>query len=159
MTTKELTKLSAAELVEKIRTAVADTEVRTFEALEIGQVIQQGDVYLHRVPADWPRGKLLGTRQVAVGTSVGSRHIVVGDGVAVYEGKQLPPSVTVRKAKRGSRQRGFTEADYLGPVTVIPTSEALSHPEHSYHRNESGECMTFQVTYQVDEATGRRVED
>lgn len=128
----------------------ADTELRIARRLEIGGVLHQGDVYLHRVADDHPRGKLLGTRQVAVGTTIGSRHVMEGSGVEVFEGKKLPPSVKVMAWCR--------EQDLLGPVVVVTQEATLTHPEHAHHRPPTA-SGTYQVTYQADFATRRRVMD
>lgn len=143
---------TAQEAIEKIQAAAlqATRKLRQLPThLEIGQVIHQGDVYLHRVPDDWPRGKELGTRQVAIGTNIGARHVVEGEYVAVYEGKQYP--------------EGFEEPEdcqpgaLLGPVVVSP--EVLTHPEHAHHAHPTMERQTFQVTYQFDPRTMRAVQD
>lgn len=141
------TKTIIAE-VDKVRTHKADSELRVTRRIEIGMVIHQGDVYLHRVDDEHPRGRMLGTRQVAVGTTIGSRHVVEGDGVNVYEGKKLPSWVKVPE--------WCSEADLLGPVVVVDDTCTLTHPEHAHHRIPSG---TYQTTYQADFATRQRVQD
>lgn len=131
-----------------IEAAAADTEVRRIGPLAIGERLHQGDVYLVRVPDDWRRGKLLGTRQIAVGTTQGSRHIVTCD-VAVYEGVDLPHDLKPFE--------GVAASEYLGPVVVFGSEGGvLTHPEHAHH-----ECMSgvYQTTYQVDMDTLTRVRD
>lgn len=139
---------NVAEAVERVAKAAADTETRTTRRIEVGSVVHQGDVYLHRVDDGHKRGDKLGTRQVAVGTTVGSRHVVEGDGVSVFAGVALPAWVTARAE--------FGAAAYLGPVVVAEESFVLTHPEHAHHALPAG---TYQVTYQVDETTRRRVAD
>lgn len=137
-----------ADAVEQVTKATADPEVRTARRIEIGHAIHQGDVYLHRVADTHARGKELGTRQVAVGTTVGSRHVVEGEDVRVYEGAALPPGVKEPEwVARGS---------ILGPVVVAEQPFALTHPEHAHHALPPG-C--YQVTYQADFQTQRRVAD
>lgn len=133
------------EAIEKIESAVPDTEIRTMRRLEVGDVIHQGDVYLHRVADEHPRGELLGTRQIAVGTTVGSRHIVEGERVSVFAGARLP-------AWFGKD----APADLLGPVVVAEAPFVLTHPEHAHHRLPAG---VYQTTYQQDYATQQRVQD
>lgn len=134
--------------VEKISKAKADTEVRVTRRIEVGSVLHQGDVYLHRVKDDHPRGKMLGTRQVAVGTTIGSCHIVDGDGVEVFAGNKLPNWV---KAPEWCR-----ESDILGPVVTVSDTCTLTHQEHAHHQIPAG---TYQVTYQADFSSKRRVQD
>lgn len=134
--------------IEKITKSVPDTATRICRRLDIGTAIHQGDVYLHRVADDHPRGEPLGTRQVAVGTTVGSRHIIEGDDVEVFAGKALPPSVKV--------PAWTTERDLLGPLVVAKEAFTLTHPEHAHHRLPAG---TYAVTYQADYTTRSRVQD
>lgn len=136
------------EQLEKITKAAPDTELRICRRAEIGKtVIHQGDVYLHRVADEHPRGKELGTRQVAVGTTVGSRHVVEG-AVEVFEGTKLP---------RGVKAPDWCQvSDLLGPVVVAKEAFTLTHPEHAHHRLPAG---TWQVTYQADYSTRQRVQD
>jgi hypothetical protein len=151
MTTKMI------EAVEAISAAKPDVEVRVARRVEIGTVLHQGDVYLHAVPADWPRGELLGTRQVAVGTTVGSRHIAEGVDAKVYAGVRVPPSVDAWLASNAGNvieDKDAFRAALLGPV--VTGMECLTHPEHAHH---AAPDQTWQVTYQVDALTGQRVSD
>lgn len=135
------------EAIKKIETAKPSLEVRVCCAAKLGTVLHQGDVYLHRVSDDHPRGKALGTRQVAVGTTVGSRHVVEGD-VQVFEGTQLPKGV--------EEPEWCAPGSLLGPVVVAKSTATLTHPEHAHHRFPAG---VWQVTYQADYSTQRRVAD
>lgn len=140
---------TAIEAIEKIQKAAesASQETRDSSALSVGQVAHQGDVYLHRVPADWPRGKLLGTRKIAVGEGIGSHHIVEGEGVEVYEGVQYPAGFTEPK--------DCVPNGLLGPVVFAPAGTTLTHPSHAHHRL----CGVYQVTYQFDPKTHQSVRD
>lgn len=139
-------KTTAEEALIKIEEAPAFPELRT-EAAKIGEILMQGDVFLTRVPKDWPRGELLGTRQIAVGTGIGSRHIVEGD-VKVYAGKKLPDGFKLPEDARIE--------DMLGPVVEAGSETILTHPEHAHHALVEG-C--YAVTYQWDMATRARVAD
>ena len=57
--------------IQKVIEHRSDPAERVTERLAIGKTVHQGDVYLHRVAADHPRGVERGSRQVAVGTTVG----------------------------------------------------------------------------------------
>lgn len=139
---------NVTEAVDRVAKSQADAETRVTRRIEVGSVVHQGDVYMHRVEDAHPRGGRLGTRQVAVGTTVGSRHVVEGEGVEVFAGAALPKWVKPREE--------FGATAYLGPVVVAPEAFTLTHPEHAHHRLPPG---TYQVTYQVDETTRRRVAD
>lgn len=135
------------DVVKTITAAVPDTTVRVLRRIEVGAVIHQGDVYLHAVAADWPRGNERGSRQVAVGSTVGARHVAVGN-VQVYDGKSLPVGVKI--------PAWTTIDEILGPVVVASSTWTLKHPEHAHHKLPAG---TYQVTYQADYTTRRRVQD
>lgn len=137
---------TAEEILTEIETHVPTHTLRE-EHIEIGQVVHQGDCYLHRVPDDWPRGKLLGTRKIAVGEGIGSNHLVEGD-VEVYEGVKLPPGF---KLPDGARQE-----DMIGPVAVAGCETINTHPVHAHNALTKG---TYQVTQQWDMTTMRRVAD
>lgn len=135
--------------VQKIHDAAqtADPEVRILRRIEVGRAIHQGDVYVHRVPDDYPRGKSWGSKQVAIGDTQGSRHVAEGD-VEVFETDRLPD--TMSKIPRW-------DADaYRGPVVVAKAPWRLTHPEHAHHQLPAG---TYQVTYQMDARTRERVMD
>ena len=137
------------EAIQKIETAEADVELRVTRRMEIGSAIQQGDVYVHRLPDNWKRGKLVakGEVQIAVGQNVGARHVAIGN-VEVYAGVALPPDVTA--------PMGIEAREICGPVIVAETAWALQHPEHAHHRMPAG---VYGVTYQYDPRTMRRVAD
>ncbi len=138
--------MTAEEILNKIETHPATHTLRT-EPIAIGEVFQQGDCYLHRVPDDWPRGKLLGTRKIAVGEGIGSNHLVEGD-VEVYEGVKLPDGF---KLPDGARKE-----DMIGPVVVAGCETINTHPVHAHSVLTKG---TYQVTQQWDMTTMQRVVD
>lgn len=139
---------TATDTIQRIQNADPARGVRSLDGLAVGAVAHQGDVYLHRVPDDWPRGPELGTRQVAVGSTVGARHVAEGPDVRVCAGVRLPacfaPDADVRI--------------YLGPVIAAGAGGVtLTHPEHAHHAATGP--GTWQVTYQGDLATRERVAD
>jgi len=122
---------------------------RMVKKMDVGQAIMQGDVYLIRVADDWPRGDQIGEKsvQIALGSSNGARHMATGP-VQAFKGKQLPNGFTA--------PQGVDSAELLGPVVVASRPWTLTHPEHPHHALPAG---TYQVTYQVDLMTMRRVQD
>jgi len=132
-----MSETNVMEQIKKIQDAPADQDLRITRRIEIGSVIQQGDVYLHRV-ADG---------QVALGVGNGARHVAEGD-VDVFAGQQLPPNV---RAPMDVQPQEIT-----GPVVVATKTWHLTHPEHPHHRLPAG---VYQVTYQYDPHTMRRVVD
>jgi hypothetical protein len=57
----------AVENLNKISNTTPDVETRVTRNILVGQCVQQGDVYVHRVNDTHTRGKMRGSRQVAVG--------------------------------------------------------------------------------------------
>ncbi len=141
------TQKTADKAVAEVMAAKPDNEVRVCRRIEVGSNLHQGDVYIHKVEDSHPRGSKTGTRQVAVGNTVGARHIAVGK-LEVFAGSILPAYMT-------PAQDVPVEA-YLGPVVVADEDWTLEHPEHANHRLPAG---TYQVTYQVDPVEQRRVLD
>jgi len=140
--------IEASKALETIVASVAKQEMRKPGPMKIGQRIHQGDVYLCLVADDHKRGPLLGTKQIAVGTTVGSRHVVEGD-VQVFAGVELPKDMKIASDVERSA--------YLGPVVVVGSEgTTLTHPEHAHHELCEG---VYQVTYQIDMATRMRVQD
>lgn len=138
--------MTAEEVLSKIEKHPADARLRDVE-IPIGKFTRQGDCYLHRVPDNWPRGKLLGTRKIAVGEGEGSNHLVEGD-VEVYEGVKMPEGF---KAPEGAQI-----SDMIGPVVVAGCETINTHPVHAHNVLRKG---TYQVTQQWDMTTMRRVAD
>lgn len=153
MTTTEI-----ETLFERLSAATPDTEVRTLRRCEIGRVpVHQGDIYIHRVADDHPRGAKIADRQLALGDTMGARHMVEGDTVEVFEGavgheknRALMPCWKDDPRKQDvCTGRLFTTR---GPCSI-------PHPEHARHDLQISEPGTYQVTHQWDEVAMGRVMD
>lgn len=131
----------AHQEIERLAKERAVAEVRTVETISQGQAVRQGDVYIHRVADEFPHGGKAKSRQLAVGNTMGSRHVAEGP-VEVYEGA-IPP-VWCR------------EWTFLGPCLVAQGRFTVTHPEHAHVSLPAG---TYQVTHQMDARTGARVCD
>lgn len=107
--------------------------------------IRQGDVYLIAIKSltkDWPETT---NRQLAPGLSLGSRHVVEGD-VELW----ATPSVNLVLAQRN-------EGSILaGPQIRAKERFKIVHPRHAHFSLPAG---LYQVAYQMDPATARRVVD
>lgn len=135
--------MSAAEAQARIEReaderAIQDT--RHVEKIDVGQVVRQGDIYIHRVAATHGHGKELKTRQLAIGETMGSRHIAEAP-CAVYAGI-TPPEWAPRAL--------------LGPCIESEGRFTVGHPEHAHVSLPPGR---YQVTHQLDAATQQRVAD
>lgn len=116
--------------------------VRVVESMKIGQVARQGDIYLERTKSVEGKGAVLKSRQLAPGTSKGSRHIV-------QEGKNIKlfsstPSLNGRFQFQ------------VGPSIEAETEFSVTHPEHATLKLPAG-C--FQVWFQADILRQQRVKD
>ena len=137
------------EAVRRVEATKPDVDVRVVRRIEIGHAVQQGDVYLHRVADDFPRGEQIGAGsvQIALGEGNGARHMAEGP-VRVFKGVSLPPGC-------GS-PLDVHPSEITGPVVIADDTWSLTHPEHPHHSLPAG---TYQTTYQYDPQTMRRVRD
>ena len=113
--------------------AMADNETRYVRQMDVGQVIRQGDIYVTRLPDGTQLGKETTQRQLAPGSTNGSRHVIDGDTHVV--------------SRNGNA--------LIGPVFRVDGDQCeISHPEHAH-------VVIFQrgvygVTYQRDFAQEER---
>lgn len=135
--------MQVEEALRQIATAAesASSDVRVVNP-EVGQVVRQGDIYIHRVPDGHRHGAHLEHRQLAVGTSMGARHIVAMDS---------PVSMFV-----GTMRPAWALGALLGPCVVATGSWKVNHPEHANCVLPAG---LYQVTHQMDALTLQRVAD
>ena len=107
-------------------------ESRTVEAIAVGQWFGQGDISIRRIEAKDVSGEKTTERQLAPGTSKGSRHIVEGN-------------VTVLAPK--------TDDPLRGPYLRASERFTVTHPEHGDVCLPKGD---YAVTYQRDFAMEER---
>jgi hypothetical protein len=135
------------ETIQKIqRSARHMPEVRVIADMKLGQVVRQGDIYIERVAALEDKGNAVKSRQLAPGTSKGSRHIVSeSEAVTLWETK---PSLD---GKAAFQIGAGIEAE--GDVTV-------THPEHAWIKIIGDKVKRFyQVWFQADFARKERAQD
>ena len=113
-------------------------ETRVIDEIGVGQWCRQGDLYVERV-GEAGGGTLTANRQLAPGTTQGSRHTVDAS-VKVY-------SATDARVR---------DNRLLGPVVESDTRFTISHPEHAEFSLPAG---IYQISYQVDWKTQERVKD
>ena len=132
--------LKVYEQIEKEAQEKNVHENRTVKAFEVGKVIRQGDVYLHMVAPDHAHGPETQNRQLALGSSNGSRHMALAP-AKIYEGTTAP---------------SWCGRVFLGPLVQSDKPFVVAHPEHA-----SVECPagTYQVSLQMDARTLQRVQD
>lgn len=113
-------------------------DIRKIKSMGEGHVVRQGDIYIHRVKEDHPKGKACGN-QLAQGTTKGSRH--VAEGAECFVGKRSPAWVT---------------DGLLGPFIKAFKRFTITHPEHADVNLPAG---NYQITHQMDARTLERVRD
>lgn len=128
--------------------AEEDQRVRYHNIVKENEAVPQGDVYLVRI-ADMKEGRkalermlserwsgfkfgkigqVTTVRQLVSDNTMGSRHVVEGDGVTIFG-------------------RSHEAHALEGPVIVADSRFTLAHPEHAHHSIPEG---TYQVIYQRD---------
>lgn len=118
-----------------------------------GDVIRQGDLYLVAIDSIPKNAKPTRERQLAPGTSQGSRHILVGD-CEVFTMDVEQVSKLIKKALPNCD----VPTALIGPVFRTIGEVTVGHPEHGHRTLPAGEC--FAVVYQRDFAEEvRRVAD
>lgn len=144
---KNLVKAKTAEeaqnLIERSAKEKVVSTVRRIDVMAVGQVVRQGDIYIHCVADGHEKGDLTGDRQLALGESMGSRHVAEKPS-QVYAGEVAPPWYS----------KNF--APLLGPCVVSPGRFVITHPEHAHVDLPAG---TYQITHQRDGRTEMRVID
>lgn len=141
MKKKVLTAEEAHVEIERTAKEKAVQEIRTIEKIERGQFVRQGDIYIHRVYDDHPRGAKLESHQLALGDSTGSRHIAEAP-ADCFTGIRPPGGGDVQA--------------FLGPLIVSLERFTVTHPEHAHFSLPAG---TYQVVHQLDGRTRQRAID
>lgn len=135
------TAIEAYQEIQKKAEQTRVPECRIIQSMSIGQVVRQGDIYIHAVKPDHLHGKKALTSQLAIGETKGSRHIAESPSVT-YIGTTLP---------EWCRRETF-----IGPMVKSESRFIVSHPEHAHISFPAGCYMT---THQLDARTLARVKD
>lgn len=134
-----MTIMKAFEAVRQTAEMIKNDEPATIEQIESGDVCRQGDLYI--VALDVPlTGKPFGSRQLAPGSTQGSRHVVVGrcNVQAVDEIEATKAINRLIPATRGHQL-------FIGPQIVASGPVTITHPEHGDRTLPAG---TYLMTYQ-----------
>jgi hypothetical protein len=105
-----------------------------------GDVVRQGDLYITCLDSEPPDGVPAGTRQLAPGTTRGSRHIVEGD----CDVLRVPDAAAIAALRRVIP--GVAPRQFVGPVIRARGPVRLTHPEHGDRTLPGDAC--YLVTYQ-----------
>ena len=134
------------EAINRIKASARSMPEVRVVSLKIGEVARQGDIYIERVQAIEGKGAPAKTRQLAPGTSKGSRHIVAeSEAVTIWESK---PDL------------GGKAAFQVGPAIECKGDLTVTHPEHAWIKIAVGKVTQFfQVIFQADYARKERARD
>lgn len=147
--TKKSPTLTAKSTYESVRIAaetIRNGEHAAIPGIGTADVLRQGDLYVTAL--DEPlAGKPYGSRQLAPGTTLGSRHVVEGDCdvLAVDEGEATMLLNRLVPATKGHRQ-------FVGPMIAARGEVTITHPEHGWRTLPPGNYLvTYQRSYARDE--------
>jgi hypothetical protein len=134
-----LTAKSAYESVRLAAETIRNDEHAAVPGMGTADVFRQGDLYVIAIDAPLA-GKPYGSRQLAPGTTQGSRHVIHGDYdvLAVDEDEATKVLNRLIPATKGQRQ-------FIGPMIVARGEVTIGHPEHGDRTLPAG---TYLVTYQ-----------
>lgn len=108
----------------------------------VGSGAHQGDLILVRIEAVPASAKPRTQRQMALGNTQGSRHILEGG-----QPFDCEPSEVAEAIRKVCPKADTLDAKYVGPVFLTDDNTALRHPEHGHHcYPEAG--MAVAVVYQ-----------
>ena len=147
--------VSAPESAPKSEQVVNDAP-RLFDVFEVGDRSHQGDIIIIRIAALPASAKIRQNRQIAEGTTQGSRHILARGTVYNCDRDE------VARAIESATKRNVA-MDYIGPVFVSPanpTKNDLTHPEHGNQGFPAGAVCAVVYQRNMDaEQRERRVQD
>ena len=142
----------AISMVNRQAEALFLPETRFVDAMNLSEYARQGDIYLAKIDALPPGCKLIQNRQLAPGTTQGSRHIA-GEITKVYSHPQQGEIEQVTAVIDGKTIAGGRA---IGPVIVQEEFDVTEHPQHAHVSLPPG---IYQVYGQIDPNTLRRVQD
>lgn len=138
--------ITAAEAYRQVAEATESTELqdtRFLDTIKVGEFVRQGDLYIERIESAPEGCKPSQDKQLAPGTTQGSRHVV--EGAEVF-----------RHPKQGQIERRGEKHYCYGPVIECKDFATITHPEHAHISLPAG---IYQISYQVDTQQMRRVAD
>lgn len=141
-----LTAENALTQVQEQAERVRNDETAVVGTVSKGDVIRQGDVYLICITGliDKIALKAIKDRQLAPGTTQGSRHVVQGD-CEVYQAEDAGAVIgTVAEALKPSQAGLFPQL--IGPIIHARGAVEIDHPEHGNRILPGGEW--YAVVYQ-----------
>lgn len=142
MATATANKTRSAPRTNEDRESIINDAPKLHSTFEVGDVAHQGDIIVIRIAALPPSAKPRKNRQLADGTTQGSRHVLA-------RGKVFDADAAEVAAAIKSATKCDVQAQYIGPVFVSPakpTENDLTHPEHGNQGFPAGSVCA--VVYQ-----------
>lgn len=121
---------------------IVNNDPKFLECFDVGSVSHQGDVIIVGISILPASAKPRKDRQLAIGSTQGSRHVLErGD---VYDADPVQVAILINSATKCE-----VPAQYIGPVFVSPADPAehdLTHPEHGHMGFPAGQvcAVVFQ---------------
>lgn len=139
---------SMAKHAEKIRNDATER----VSTMSIGDVVRQGDVYLVRIACLPKSAKPIKDRQLAPGSTQGSRHVLAGP-CAIYTADAADLAALIKSAAKCEVPTAL-----IGPCFAPQSDVTIEHPEHA-HRILPAECIGVVVYQRAFAEEVRRVRD
>jgi hypothetical protein len=112
--------------VQKKHESIINDAPKLHQTFEVGDVAHQGDLIIVAIAKLPKSAKFRGNKQLAEGTTQGSRHIL--ERGIVYDADTKKVAALIKKATGVE-----VDEKFIGPVFVSPpepTCDDLTHPEH-----------------------------
>lgn len=132
---------------------IINDESKLHECFEVGDCSAQGDFMLFRLPSLPKSAKPRQSRQLAEGTSMGSRHIVERGDIYDCDPEEVCKMIT------SVRPKIKVDSRYIGPVFVCPdepTADDLSHPDHG-NQGFPGKSIICSISQRILDAEDREM--
>ena len=140
MATKTKTAKTAYRRVVTEAEKIRNDEPAMLTVLDPGDVVRQGDVYMIRLGAELPaKAADWEGRQVAKGTTQGSRHTAEGPCELFEPEEDSAASVLAKLIPATSDHQQF-----FGPVIRASEAWTLAHPEHGDRTVPAGDYLIVQ---------------
>ena len=148
--------MTVSELHEQL-TKAGEGQAQEIRRHKAGSTGHQGDCYVHAIkkrPEAWDIETTDQTRQVAVGQGEGSNHRASGK-VRIFWPKNTDIAAEQSPVQIFKNEPAARRV-CLGPIIEAEEEWTLTHPKHAHHTFPAG---IYQVTFQLDRRTMRRVQD
>ena len=138
---KIVTAQRAMKEVQTTAEKIHNDETAEVGTVSLGDVVRQGDLYLVAIERPPDKRKLIINRQLAPGTTQGSRHVLLG-GCPIFDGdkQQIMDLINIAVG----HDVGLA-TELIGPVFETAMPVEVDHPEHGNRILPAG---VYAVVYQ-----------